>query len=147
MSNIIENLLSRVQNFEANINKYIREEIEDIEPFICDMNAQNQLYELGVNSDNKKIADYAPYTSTTIAIKRLKGQPTNRVTLRDSGDFHASFFLDIDDYKFFIDATDDKVNKLAFKYGENIFGLTDSNINELTWEYIYPMLLDKIKNL
>ena len=126
--NIIEDLIERVQNFEENIYTYIRAEITDIEPFICDMNAQNQLYELGINSDNKKIADYAPYTSTTIAIKRLKGQPTNRVTLRDTGDFHASFFLDIDDYKFYIDSTDDKVNKLALKYGENIFGLTDDNI-------------------
>ena len=145
--NIIEDLINRVQNFESNINQYIKAEIAEDEAYICDMNSQNQLYERGINSKNKKIADYAPYTSTTIAIKKLKGQPTNRVTLRDTGEFHASFFLYIDDYKFFIDATDDKVNKLAFKYGEDIFGLTDDNINELTWEYIYPMLTDKIRNL
>lgn len=56
------------------------------------MNAEEQLFEQGINRLGVDIMDYAPYSPLTIAIKEEKGQPTNRVTLRDTGDFEASFF-------------------------------------------------------
>lgn len=56
------------------------------------MNAEEQLYEQGINRLGVDIMDYAPYSPVTIEIKKALGQPTNRVTLRDEGDFESSFF-------------------------------------------------------
>lgn len=145
--NQIEELIAKIIELRDNINDYIRLEVIEDEAFICDMNSENQLFEKGITREGIKINSYAPYSKNTIAVKIAKGQPTNRVTLRDTGGFHASFVVYADDTKFFIDAKDWKTNKLGEKYGEEIFGLTDENINELIWEYIYPALMNKVRNL
>ncbi len=145
--NQIEELIAKIIELRDNINDYIRLEVIEDEAFICDMNSENQLFEKGITREGIKINSYVPYSKNTIAVKIAKGQPTNRVTLRDTGEFHASFVVYADDTKFFIDAKDWKTNKLGEKYGEEIFGLTDENINELIWEYIYPALMNKVRNL
>lgn len=145
--NQIEELIAKIIELRDNINDYIRLEVIEDEAFICDMNSENQLFEKGITREGIKINSYAPYSKNTIAVKIAKEQPTNRVTLRDTGEFHASFVVYTDDTKFFIDAKDWKTNKLGEKYGEEIFGLTDENINELIWEYIYPALMNKVRNL
>lgn len=145
--NIIEQKIEALKLFEDSIYDTMRLTVVDNEHIIADMNAQVQLYEQGIDRNGDKIAEYAPYRPITIQIKLMKGQPTNRVTLRDTGDFHASFRVIANNISFFIDATDVKTEALIAKYGEQILGLTDDNLNELIWEYIYPDLLTKLKNL
>lgn len=144
---VIENLRQKVETFNEGLTsgEYIQDIILDNEAFITDMNAQEQLYEQGVNRLGVSISDYAPYSPTTIAIKRAKGQPTNRVTLRDEGDFEASFFIEADREKFTIKASDWKTEELTKKYGSQILGLTQENKAELIHAYIYPELLTKAK--
>lgn len=139
---IIENLQKRVEAFRDSINVTIRETITDNEAFIIDMNVEDQLYQQGVNRNAVPISDYAPYRELTISIKRVKNQPTNRVTLRDTGDFHSSFYLQIGEDAFAIDARDSKTDDLIKKYGRQILGLTDENLTELIREYIYPSLIE-----
>lgn len=143
--NVIDQLLQRIQTFDAGLNDgtYMSEIIKEYEPEICDMNSENQLFEEGVNRVGVSIMDYMPYTPKTIELKEIKGQPTDRVTLRDTGDFHASFHLIIESDKFTITADDYKTEGLIRKYGRQILGLTDLNAEELTHEYILPSLLSK----
>lgn len=142
---LIDDLLARVQEFERGLSsgQYLMEIVEDNEPYICDMNSEQQLFEQGVNRLGVSIMDYQPYRPLTIEYKRAKGQPYNRVTLRDTGDFHASFYVEATADKFEIKASDSKTPDLVKKYGKQILGLTDENKNELTWEYIYPDLIEK----
>jgi hypothetical protein len=63
------------------------------------------------------------YAQKTIQIKLAKGQPTNRVTLKDEGDFHKSFQLVINEKGFEVIATDYKTNELQARYGKDILGL------------------------
>jgi hypothetical protein len=91
--------------------------------------------------------DYAPYQPKTIEIKQIKGQPYNRVTLRDEGDFHSSFYVDFSNQGFEIKASDEKTEHLVNKYGRQILGLTDENAFELASEYIQPDLITRIKEL
>lgn len=144
---IIDELKARVQAVSNGLEngEYMERIIADNEAYICDMNAQEQLYEQGVNALGVSIADYAPYSPVTIQIKQAKGQPTNRVTLRDDGDFERSFFLNIDRQKFTIMASDWKTEELTAKYGKQILGLTPQNKSILAQDYIYPDLLTKIK--
>lgn len=143
----IDDLIKRVEKFENKINEYIRLEIIEDEPYICNMNTDKQLFREGITRDGVKIDSYAPYTLTTKRIKSAKGQPTDRVTLRDTGDFYSAFFIMADDKGFKIESEDWKVDKLVDKYGEEILGLTDDNLNELIWEYIYPMLIEKARQI
>ena len=80
---------------------------------ICELNSDKQLYEKGENALGVSIDTYRPYAPLTIEIKTMKGQPTDRVTLKDTGDFYESFFISADNEGFFIDATDWKRNELV----------------------------------
>ena len=145
----IDNLLQRVQTFYDGLTDgtYISEIIKDNEVWICEMNSEDQLYELGINRVGVSIMDYMPYTPKTIELKEIKGQPTNRVTLRDTGDFYASFKIITEPDKFTIIATDYKTDGLIRKYGRQILGLTDENAQGLAHGYLLPGLLAKAQEV
>ena len=65
---------------------------------------------------------YKPYT---VMVKEQKGQPTDRVTLKDTGDFHRSIKFEVSKTITQLTATDDKTAKLEAKYA-NILGLSES---------------------
>ena len=112
---------------------------------ICELNSEQQLYDYGVNALGVDISDYQPYAQFTVYAKGLKGQPSDRVTLRDTGDFHGSFFVKFGKDGFVIDATDSKRDKLVRKYGKQIFGLTQESKTYVSNEIVKPELLDEIK--
>lgn len=90
---------------------------------IADTNA-DQMF-AGLRADDTEIEPaYKPFT---IAIKKEKGQPTDRVTLKDTGEFHRSIFVKFEGDKIIIDSDSDLRNKLVDKYGATIFGLTKQN--------------------
>jgi hypothetical protein len=143
---MIEELLSKVVSFNEALTsgRAVSEIIKDNEAFICDMNAQVQLYEQGVNRLSVSIMDYQPYAESTIAYKKRKGQPYDRVTLRDTGAFHASFYITTTDKDFEIKARDEKTQWLTKRYGNQILGLTEEHVAEVAAEYVYPELMDKL---
>ena len=143
----ITDLRKRVADFNEALTsgRIIQNIIWDNEAYIVDLNAEEQLFEQGINRLGVEISDYAPYSPVTIAIKEAKGQPTNRVTLRDEGDFESSFYLEVGDKQFEIKASDFKTEDLIKKYGRQILGLTNENIAKLIWQYVYPDLLTKAK--
>lgn len=143
----ITDLRKRVADFNEALTsgRLMQDIIWDNDAYIIDMNAEEQLFERGINRLGVEIMDYAPYNPVTIEIKEAKGQPTNRVTLRDEGDFESSFFLEVGDKQFEIKASDFKTEDLIKKYGRQILGLTDENIAILIWQYIYPDLMDEAK--
>ena len=146
-SDKLNKLLANVQRFNDELISYIQDSINENSAYIVNMNATDQLYELGVNTLGVSIADYAPYSPMTVEIKKEKGQPYNRVTLQDTGEFHASFYVDVRADEFEIMASDWKTEKLARQYGDDIFGLTYKNKMEVAWEYTYPDLLKKEKEV
>lgn len=145
----IQDLRNRVATFNNGLSSgaYIQQIIWDNDAYIVDMNAEEQLYEQGVNNLGVSIMDYRPYSEITIEIKKAKGQPTNRVTLRDEGNFESSFFLEVGKESFEIKASDFKTEHLIKMYGRQILGLTDENLSTLIWQYIYPDLLEKTKEI
>ena len=147
--NIIETAIKNWTTVNDNLRhyQYVREILNDIDAatFIIDANANQQLYEEGVNALGVSIASYAPYKPFTIAVKKQKGQPTDRVTLRDTGDFERSFHLEIGRDAFIVTADDWKTDELMEKYGK-IFGLTQKNLAKLCQNYLKPDLILRIKN-
>lgn len=144
---VITDKIKNLEEFLDNLDLFIKSEINENEAIIIDMNIQDQLYEKGINRLGEKISDYRPYRPSTISIKKEKGQPTARVTLKDEGDFYRSFYVEARSDSFYIYAKDEKTNDLERKYGKEVFGLTDDNLNELIWSYIYPRLLTELKKV
>ena len=97
-----------------------------------------QLFEKGVDGLGDKLEQYTPFT---ISIKESKTpkQPTDRTTLKDTGQFYNSFRVDVNQGGEVRIVVND-INDLTEKYGINILTLSDDGI-----EKIKPQVIEKIK--
>lgn len=114
------------------------------------LNRDEQLYQKGVdNQGNKMRSDYARfgnfYANSTIAIKNEKNQPTDRVTLRDSGAMYQTFKTKIVGDELMLDVNSIKEGKdLVNRFGQ-FAGLDEESKNKLLI-MAKPIVLDYVKN-
>lgn len=143
----IRNLEYRLRKFKDSLPNLLEAIIRDNEDVIVSAIADNQLYRRGINGRGEKIMSYAPYAASTIKKKKKKGQPTTRVTLRDTGAFHEAMHIVFDSEGFYITSSDEKTKWLVPKYGEEIFRLTDDNFNRILKNHIRKELVKRIKQI
>lgn len=141
----LRNLEYRLRAFKDSLPMLLGDIVRDKEDVIVSAIADDQLYRRGINGKGKKIMDYMPYTAGTIKNKKRKGQPTTRVTLRDTGAFHESMYVVFDSEGFYITASDEKTQGLVEKYGEEIFRLTDKNFTRIIRSHIRKELVKRLK--
>lgn len=131
----LHSLKLRFDWLSRNVEPFLMDTLKGREAEIEDLNL-GQL-EQGKDSQGQDIKpDYTPYTK---AIKSAKGQPTDRVTLKDEGDFHKSITYKVQQKSLEYQATDPKTEALEDKYGEEILGLDDSSLSEVA-----DMILDSL---
>lgn len=137
----LEFWISVLKNYRDNASEKAVEAAIPHERFVVELNA-NQMFVTGKDS---KGADIRPrYAASTVAYKRRRGQPTNRVTLRDTGDFHDSLFANFDGDEITIGADDDKAPRLFKKYGKDVLGLDRTSMDALA-EVVRPDLIKKFR--
>ena len=141
----MRNLEYRLRKFKDSLPDILSDVIWANRDLIVSTIAETQLYEQGINGRGQEIMSYRPYKPSTIERKRKKGQPTTRVTLRDTGKFHGSMFLVVDDEGFYITSDDEKTKYLIKKYGEEIFRLTNENFNKILRENIRRELKERLQ--
>ena len=145
---MLESLKSRLRSWAEIDVPYIVQKIadmNDIKDAIIYLNTEKQLYEgkdkLG--QDLESIGgDYSPFTKD---LKTAFGQPTDRVTLRDTGIFYESF--EVTSFNNYIEITANPFKDgtdLQKRWGFNIIGLNEENKQWLINE-IKSRLLDEIK--
>lgn len=144
----LNKLLKKVKTVERGLsdNIFLKDILEERETEIVELNTQEQLYEKGENALGISIADYEPYSDYTLDLKAIKGQPTDRVTLRDEGDFHRSFGLELLDDRVQFYASDWKTIELIKRYGE-IMGLNEQNLKYITKELVQPDMMKIIQKI
>jgi len=136
---VLENLL-KIDPNQVLDQILARPEFRD---FILDLVRQRQLFEKGEDGLGRKLrSEFAiggkVYATFTEILKEAKNQPTDRVTLKDTGAFYRSFRLKITRTFFEIDADTRKADgDLADTWGEAILGLQDESLQ---------MLIDRIRN-
>lgn len=123
----IDNIVTKLERIKVDRDKIVLDIIKQFETFILD-EQKKQMYS-GANADGSPIEP--EYKPLTISIKNSVGQPTDRVTLKDTGSFYDSFFIVYGPKYFAIYARDGKTNKLIAKYGTQIFGLNDLALSKL----------------
>ena len=113
---------------ENELMKYLSEN-QGLKEEIIYLNTYGQLYE-GIDSKGGSLGTYTPYT---ISIKERKGQPTDHVTLKDTGEFYSSFNVSLtSDYDLHITAQPIKDDTdLTEKYGDAIIGLSEESISRI----------------
>jgi len=107
-----------------------------------------RLRERGRNAegvDGVEIASYRPYAALTKQLKAAQGLSPERVTLRDTGEFHSSIFIEVMPNGIFVDADDEKTRELLEKYGEDVLGLTETQITELAEAVIFATFVEMLR--
>lgn len=140
--NIIQQKAKRFIKATSNLDKVVENICRNLEHIIIDMNT-SQLREKGIDSDSVSLP--LPYAPMTITYKLAEGQPINRITLYDGGDFQDAFYVKYTSSQFSLWSTDGKTEKLVSEWGKNIFGLTDENLNKLIQLDIKPALLTELR--
>ena len=125
----MDKLIGELKDLEQNFEPYVIEQVKPFEPEIVELNTEDQLYLQGIDGAGKKLEP--AYRPLTLQLKRIKGQRVDHVTLQDEGDFHGAYHLLFQSTRFAIVNDDAKAAKLERKYGPDIFGLTDENVQEV----------------
>ncbi len=107
----------------------------EFKKLIIDLNTKSQLYQQGIDSNGISLKEYSKnfgYSNNTKAIKEEKGQPTDRITLKDTGEFYESFYVKLfgTDLMIFANPLKDDTN-LYDEWGNDIVGLTEESIDTL----------------
>jgi hypothetical protein len=129
----LPDLLTRTVGEVAQANNYVLE----------DANAAQ--LEAGLDADGRQITP--EYAELTVDIKTAKGQPTSRVTLRDSGAFYAGIVAQVRGQELEMTGTDPKTRELQEKYGDDIIGLSEEAVAEFREDYVRPELEAKTREI
>jgi hypothetical protein len=121
----------------------IEEAMSETADIIGDYNAE-QMFR-GIEATGGPITP--AYTFATVAIKKQKGQPSDRVTLKDTGAFYQGIYAQVSVDRLEIGSNDGKTTALMNKYGAEIFGLSDTFKREYLRENLGPVLRQKITSL
>lgn len=117
----------------------------DFKKLAYDLNINDQLFKKGIDSEGKSLGQYAPSTKK---IKQRKGQPSDHITLKDTGAFYDSFDITPDDDGFWMLADGDKDGVDLFqRFGQDVLGLTDDNfepLKQIIIEELYKLIAQKI---
>lgn len=132
---------------ELDTGEIAKKIVRDNDNILIDMNAQDQIYAKGVNRLGVRIDEYQPYRPLTIQVKIEKRQPYDRVTLKDTGEFYDSFYVETAEDRFYIKASDEKTNWLIKKYGAEIFGLTNDSLAEFINDYVKDEAYNRVKEI
>lgn len=123
----VEQKIKQLQLAQNSLSIIVLDSIKQHEAEVIDLNIEQ--LKNGKNGLGQNITP--GYSPVTIEIKRLKGQATNHVTLRDEGDFQEGFFVVYGQDYFALGSYDSKTEKLERKYGKDIFGLDSQSLQEV----------------
>lgn len=137
----IKQVSDLVSNFEQYQEKIMVDCINETSELILDANRDQMM--LGLDKERSEILP--EYTTMTVSIKKEKGQPYDRVTLKDTGEFHRQMFMKIEGNSIFIDSKDEKTDELLEKYDrgkETIFGIPQQKKQDIN-----QSIMDKFINI
>lgn len=141
MLQILQNLKDKIENLP--VRDFLKEAVEENAEYIADLNT-DQMY-AGIRSDGTEIEP--EYKQISKELKKLAGQPFDRVTLYGEGDFHKeTVATNADKEGFELYSTNWKEKKLKAKYGDKIFGLTKQSKQELKDERLKESLQQKTRD-
>ncbi len=116
--------------------------------WILNMIRMDQLYEQGIDATGNVIGYYSAFTQM-LNPEKVQGE---HYTLKDTGDFYRSMVLHIYENYIEIDADAIKIDRITgqetnlfLKYGEEIVGLTEENLEKVR-QQIKQRYIEEVRN-
>ena len=134
---ILNSLEATVNKLKEAINPSIRESVDKNKNIIKTAQTDEQMF-LGITAGGSSIRPF-PYAKSTINYKRRKGQPTDRITLKDSGDFYESIQVEARPVDFVISTQITYSIFLVARYAD-ILGLTAENLGLFVQNFTMPII-------
>lgn len=132
---MLTRILNKLERFTQINETEILQQIfrsTELQELIIELNTQDQLFEKGEDKLGRRLdAIGGGYSFYTIALKQQKGQPTDRVTLKDTGAFYDSFKVVVpsgEDYIIIIANPIKDGKDINEEWGGYIIGLQQENI-------------------
>ena len=141
----IKNLTYRLRKFKDNLSDTLEDIVRENEDIIVSAVTADQLFEEGIDGRGVTLESIHPYADRTLFRKIRKGQPIDRVTLRDSGRFYDSIYLVYDKGGFYLTSDHRAYPTLRKRYGKALLRLTDDSLNYILNEVIRPELYERFK--
>lgn len=135
---VFERAKNKVKELKSSVNPTIQSVFEEYKELVKEVNVDRQLFDKGQDSKGSIIRP--AYKPITIKLKKKKGQPADRVTLRDTGKFHRTLKVIPKDDEVEIIAGVEYGKYLIKKYGDDILGLQEEFLREFITRYILPEL-------
>jgi len=116
--------------------------------YIISLNTNEQLGEDGIDSEGRSLGEYAPFT---VNFRRSKGLQVDHIDFHVTGEYWASWKVEVKDDSFIINVDQDRFNELVneLRFSPDHVGLTDFSIESLAQmlkvnydTYIREQLLD-----
>lgn len=134
---LFDKQISFIDSLEKQIFNVLRDSININGIEIKDYIIEKQLYEKGIDGNEKRLKGY---TRQTIRYKISKGQPADRTTLKDEGIFHASITIDAYADKFIVSSDVGYAKYLVKRYGDKIMKPSVRNMTEFFNKHFIPDL-------
>jgi hypothetical protein len=151
---ILRRVRRTVNKIENAIYPTMQQVFNKYDNVIKEYNTQQQLFDKGQDSKGLRLKPYArgatsqkPYASSTISIKIRKGQPTDRITLKDTGAFYNDVNVIAEPDKLIIEASIEYAKYLVARYGEDILGVQNQNLQDFYDKYIEQQLDKNINKI
>lgn len=132
---VFEQAKRTVSELKSSLNQIVKETFEKNGYVIKEIQTQKQLYQ---GEDSKGSFIRPAYKPMTIRIKMKKGQPTDRVTLKDTGKFYNSIKVIANETFVEVTTSIEYSKELFKKYGDNILGIQEELLRDFAEQYILP---------
>jgi len=132
-----------VGELEANLMKELEHTIQSFDFVLKDYVINKQLFRQGIDGDGVKLPGYK---RTTIRYKIAKGDPTDRTTLRDDGDFYRHIEVTATPQYFVVSSDVPYDDKIIKRYGKGVLKITNENMREFMDAYFLPNLKDYVSD-
>jgi len=136
---VLQDLLRKLKSIPT--KEFVAEIVQENKHILEDLNAEQ--LESGIDSNGNIITP--GYSALTKAIKAAKGQPIDRVTAKDTGDYHSAIRVQAESNGFKMGNGDWKARKLSDRYGP-LMGLTAENITGFSHDVVKEEMTEKVRN-
>lgn len=132
-----------IDNFQNVLFEVFKDTINQHNLVLKDFIVEKQLYEKGIDGNEKRLKGY---TRQTIRLKIAKKQPADRTTLRDTGEFHASITIDAFNDSFTVQSNVSYDKYLIKNYKPAILKISNDNFKQFAEKYFIPKLKNYVNN-
>lgn len=134
----VDRFIRTIKELESSVFPTLKNTIDRNKGVLLD----KQEDQLDDGKDSLGISFIPSYAESTIKTKKRKGQPTDRVTLKDTGDLYRSLNIETNSNQMIITANVEYFKYLVRHYDSNIIlGLEKEFLRDFIIKYFKPELL------